>query len=573
MSAFYSLGLDFGTSNSCLTYATFDRSMDGKMGEQPRLRPEAVLFDHEATIPSVVFLGNGSGEANQFGRLAEERAAAYPERTKQGFKLYLGEDSDRGREAYELTCKFLRYLRERVAEFVPLDRPNVEAETIVGHPVQWTPDQRELTRRAAEEAGFPNVRLEDESIGALYSHLCDESVEGRPEPGGRVLMIDMGGGTTDFAFLEMPRKNKERPVSTPVDVRGDVTAWAEGQTSYGGRDVDRLLLEHFSSGWGDVSLEVCRPWLMREVRRFKEHFSDQLRQGGDNYETMWLINDAPRRVQLTREEFEEIMEDYIGHFPRLVQAALKAMNVAPRQVSHVLLTGGHSRWYWVDEALAEIFPHITSENGRLLRHPHPEQSVAKGLAYSPWVRSTGSRVLAPVRRAAHSLWLSVPYGVVEAQPEMTVAGDTVLIIKRGSSLPYRMSHPVRFRVKSLNFDAKEATVRVRFHLGTQTSNQTPLYDRVTRFERGFLESTLKNLRMRLPWVNTAEEDEFDVLVLCRVDENELLHAEVAVTRYCGGKVVATERQRVNLEAGKIPPVVPPAPDPPSGINLVALRPR
>jgi len=568
MSAYYSLGLDFGTSNSCLTYATFDQSGDGRLAEEPRRRPEAIAFNHERTIPSVVFVGEQAGGGALFGQLAEERAAGYPALTHQGFKLQLGALGPPGQEAFDLTRDFLGHLCSRASEFVPLGRGDAMVETVVGHPVQWSPDQRELTRQAAEAAGFPNVRLEDESIAALYSHLCDDSVAGRPEAGGRVLMIDMGGGTTDFAFLEMPRRAGERPVSTPVDVRGDVAAWGDGQTSYGGRDVDRLLLEHLSSEWGDDALTLSRPWLMREMRRFKEHFSNQIREGIPDYETMWLVNDIPRRVRLDREGFERVVGPYIAHFPRLVRAALKAMNVAPRQVSHVLLTGGHSRWYWVDECLAEIFPHITKDNGRLLRHPEPEESVAKGLAYSPWVRMSHSSVLAPVRRAAHSLWLSVPGGVADAPADMQVAGDTVLVIKRGHSLPYRMSHPVRFRVRKVDFDPKTATVRVRFHLGSQQANQQALYDRITRFERGFWESALKNLRLRLPWAGADEQDEFDVLVLCRVDENELLHAEVAVSRLRGGQTVATERQRVRLEAGGAAPL--PA-SPPGGGQWLASR--
>ena len=38
-------------------------------------------------------------------------------------------------------------------------------------------------------------------MAALYSHLCEERDAFQPKPGSRILMVDMGGGTTDFAFL------------------------------------------------------------------------------------------------------------------------------------------------------------------------------------------------------------------------------------------------------------------------------------------------------------------------------------------------------------------------------------
>src|SRR5689334_16917747 len=59
MSTVYAIGIDFGTSNSCVTYATYYEDMNGRLEGTPVHRPEALTFQHKDTIPTVVFLGDG----------------------------------------------------------------------------------------------------------------------------------------------------------------------------------------------------------------------------------------------------------------------------------------------------------------------------------------------------------------------------------------------------------------------------------------------------------------------------------------------------------------------------------
>jgi hypothetical protein len=565
MGIVYAVGIDFGTSNSCVTYATYYQDMNGRLEASPVHRPEALTFHHRDTIPTVIFLGNESGQPPLYGEMAEEKAVFFPELTRAGFKLRLGKPGASGRDAYLLTKQFLAYLRSRVAEFVPIDQEGVYVQTIVGHPVQWSLDQREETRRAAQEAGFPNVQIEEESLAALYAHLCEERGDFRPEPGSRILMIDMGGGTTDFAFLQIPKGTEQRPISTPVNPAAVVPGWGNGRTSYGGRDLDQLLLEHLGREWDPKWITKHRPMLMREVRRFKETFSSHVREGLDQHETMWLVGDTPCRVALTKDEFESIAGQYVAQFAALVRGALTLANVAPRQVSHLILAGGHSRWYFVDETLKQIFPHVSRDNFTLLRHNHPEQSVARGLAYVPLVRAAGAKMHAPVKKAAHSVWLHVPYGAqisksAEGNPaklkERSPGWDEpVLIMTRGQQLPFRMQSPIRIAVNKFDMDAKEATVSIQVFMGAGGNNRIPLYDRVARFERGFWENMMKRFGTRLPWATGVDEDQFELLIQCEIDENELLTGELIIIRYFRGKEMAVQRQQLQV-ASSAPNAVP-----------------
>jgi Hsp70 protein len=562
MSTVYAIGIDFGTSNSCVTYATYYEDMNGRLEGMPVHRPEPLMFQHKDTIPTVVFLGDGGEQQPLCGELAEEKAVFFPELTRSGFKLRLGRPGESGRDAYLLSKQFLAYLRARLSEYVPLDQPaqNQRIETIVGHPVQWSVDQREETRRAAVEAGFPNVTLEEEPLAALYSHLCDERGGFHPQPGSQILMIDMGGGTTDFALLQLPQNSEDRPVSTPVDPAALVPSWGGGRTSYGGRDLDQLLLDYLSRDWDPEMVAKERGLLLREVRRFKEAFSGHILEGVDRYETMWLVGEKPVKVSLSRQEFETVAAHYITHFEALVRGALELAKVAPRQVSSLILAGGHSRWYFVDETLKRVFPHITRENFTLLRHNHPEQSVARGLAYVPMVKASGARLLAPVRKSAHSLWLHVPYGsAMRASaaigPEKrgdengATSEEPVLILPRGQQLPFGTPRPLRIAVNKLGLDAKEATVNIQLFSSAGGRQRVPLYDRVATFERGRWENLLKRFGTRLPWAMGVDEDQFELWIQCEVDESELLTAEMVIVRYFRGKKVAVQSQKLQVASG------------------------
>ena len=553
MKTVYTIGIDFGTSNSCLTYGTYIDRGGGDVDPDPVQRPEVIPINGRDTIPTVCFLGDGGELPPMFGELAEEKAPYYPELTRSGFKLRLGH-AQTGKEAFMLARQFLTYLRQRAAEVVPLDSrdASIRVETIVGHPVQWSADQREETRRAAVEAGFPNVKLEEESMAALYSHLCDDRDGLKPRPGSRILMVDMGGGTTDFAFLQLAMDTRQRPISIPVDPAPSVAAWGNNRRSYGGRDLDQLMLDYLTRDWSPDEVKRNRQSLMRDVRRFKEAFSNELRQGGNSLKTLWLVGDDAREVSLSRQEFEAFAGDYIRHFEALLKGALSEANVAPRQVTHLILTGGHSAWYYVEEAVTRVLGHLSIKDRTILRHRQPEQSVSRGLAYVPLMRANAGGIMAPIRKSAHAVWVSVPNGALSAGPSgrSVPSGarydEPVLLLPRGQQLPFQTRAPLRIKVEQLGLDSKEANVAIRFFSGQQ---RMPLTERIARFERGFWEQWQKALSMRLPWVKQMTPDEFEVLVACQVDENELITAELLVTRFVQGKATEVQRQKMKLSTG------------------------
>ncbi len=83
------------------------------------------------------------------------------------------------------------------------DDPFDEQEVLVTVPASFDEGARELTLQAAASAGFPPVVLLEEPQAAFYAWIDNMKSAKGLGPGERVLVFDVGGGTTDFTLIEV----------------------------------------------------------------------------------------------------------------------------------------------------------------------------------------------------------------------------------------------------------------------------------------------------------------------------------------------------------------------------------
>ncbi|MBK0394308.1 Hsp70 family protein [Ramlibacter algicola] len=222
------LGIDFGTSNSAV--AVLD---DGGAARALALEGGAT------TLPTAIFF-NAEDRSVHFGR---DAVALYLQgvdgRLMRSLKSLLGSSLMQestaigwGSASYQdILSRFLAELAERaraqVGELAP--------EVLLGRPVHFVDDSperdrqaQESLRRAAIAAGFRDVRFELEPIAAAFDY------ERRLERESLVLIVDIGGGTSDFTVV---RLGPDRVAHT--DRRADVLATAGVHVA--GTDFDRKL--------------------------------------------------------------------------------------------------------------------------------------------------------------------------------------------------------------------------------------------------------------------------------------------------------------------------------------------
>lgn len=222
------LGIDFGTSNSAVSYLAGDG------------RARLVPLEGAATgMPTAVFF-NVEDHATHFGRDAIELYLAGVEgRLMRSLKSLLGsslleEETAVGTGVMSfraIITLFLRELRQRAAQHV-----GAEAQrAVIGRPVHFVDDDPQRDARAqqalaeaAAAAGFTDIRFALEPIAAALDY------ERRLQAEAVVLVVDIGGGTSDFTVVRLgPQRMKRR------DRASDILATTG--VHIGGTDYDRQL--------------------------------------------------------------------------------------------------------------------------------------------------------------------------------------------------------------------------------------------------------------------------------------------------------------------------------------------
>ena len=229
----FSIGIDLGTTHCALSYVDSTAS-DGEkatqgvlkipqltapgMTEELDLLPSFLYLPHPDELsPGDLGLPWASQQEFAVGEMARSRGAATPIRLVSSAKSWLchaGVDrraailpNDAPEEVarvspLEASLRYLAHLRAAWDRAWP-DAPFVEQEIVVTIPASFDPAARELTAEAAKAAGCAQMILLEEPQAALYSWIQKSAGAWRKQvkPGDILLVIDVGGGTSDFSLI------------------------------------------------------------------------------------------------------------------------------------------------------------------------------------------------------------------------------------------------------------------------------------------------------------------------------------------------------------------------------------
>ncbi len=433
------VGIDLGTTNTVVAY---DEGTSVAIFSQPQLVAEGRVGT-APLLPSVLFAPpEGEPASDPFGDApwtvgvhARARGRGTPGRCVTSAKSWLshsgidrlaptlpwGADPDDESlpriSPVEASRRILEHVRRTFDMAFP-DAPLVDATTILTVPASFDEVARELTVRAAVDAGL-SVRLLEEPLAAFYDHLATHGTrELAALATGRdafALVCDVGGGTTDLTLIRV------RP---------------------GGFDLDRVAVgRHLLLGGDNMDLALAHlveprmiepparldPALFSELvlacREAKERL---LADGAPGDVPVRLLSRGSRLVgatyaaSLARDDIESVVLD--GFFPSVdgstapptSRAALVGFGLPyerdPAVTRHVaaflrrhlpdgvapdavLLNGGVFRSARVRARLLESLP--TGAHGRPLElsAPDPDLAVARGaVAFGSSIVGNGLRV-------------------------------------------------------------------------------------------------------------------------------------------------------------------------------------
>ena len=408
------LGIDFGTSNSAMSWA-----------DPQGLSRLIPLEGNAVSMPTAVFF-NTEDQRTHFGRDAVAQYLAGTEgRLMRSLKSLLGsplihestEINHRTISFLEIVTTFLAELRERATQHLG----QVPERVVMGRPVHFVDDDagrdaqaQASLQEAAHAAGFREVRFQLEPIAAALDH------ESRLDREAVVLIVDIGGGTSDFTVVRLGPQRRAL-----ADRSGDVLATSG--VHIGGTDFDhRLSLQQVMPLLGhrhlgpqgrevpsrvffDLSTWHLIQWLyvpraLSQAQSLRVNYSDVrlherlmhvLRERHGHHmaheveraKIQCSMNNADTTVDLAIVEpaltaplgTTALREHLGGLLERTVACARECVRRAglrDEQLSAVYLTGGSSALRPFQDTLRAAFPSVPLIEGDLFG------GVASGLAYS-----------------------------------------------------------------------------------------------------------------------------------------------------------------------------------------------
>ena len=229
----FAIGIDLGTTHSALAYVDIAAS-DGEATAHgllpiPQLSAPGAV-ESTPLLPSFLYLPHAdelaAGELalpwapdnpHAVGELARSRGATTPIRLVSSAKSWLCHPGVDRRAAIlphdapaevarvsplDASIRYLEHLRHAWDHAHP-EAPFAEQDVTVTIPASFDPAARELTVEAAKAAGCSSLTLLEEPQAALYSWIQASGASWRKQvrPGDIILVVDVGGGTSDFSLI------------------------------------------------------------------------------------------------------------------------------------------------------------------------------------------------------------------------------------------------------------------------------------------------------------------------------------------------------------------------------------
>ncbi len=365
------IGIDLGTTNSCVSYMLGDKSEVIANAEGKR------------TTPSVVYI---KGDELLVGDLAKRKAILEPKNVIYEVKRFIGRKYSEiiGKEnlPYEIKADKdgwvlividgKEYKPEQISAFI-LKKQKEDAEKFLGTPITqavitvpayFNDSQRNATKAAGEIAGLKVERIINEPTAASLAY-----GEGKNKD-EKIVVFDLGWGTFDVTILEIGSEWTFQVLST------------SGDTHLGGADFDQklinFLVDSFKKKEGiDLTKNAMA---MQRIKNEAENAKHDLSQTERTDISIPFIitgeDGLPRNLEetLTRAQFENMCSDLFERCKVPCLQALEDSKLKKSEINQVILVGWSTRMPAVLKLVKDIFgiePKATV---------NPDEAVSQGAA-------------------------------------------------------------------------------------------------------------------------------------------------------------------------------------------------
>ena len=372
------IGIDLGTTNSCVAVLDGDSAKVIENAEGDRTTPSIIAYSQD-------------GET-LVGSPAKRQAVTNPKNTLFAIKRLIGrrfEDKEVQKDIDIMPFDIIKadngdaWVSAKGEKMAPpqisaevLKKMKKTAEDFLGEevtgavitvPAYFNDSQRQATKDAGRIAGLEVKRIINEPTAAALAYGMDKK-------GGEsiVAVYDLGGGTFDISIIEIDEVDGEHTF--------EVLA-TNGDTHLGGEDFDNRMINYLVEEFQkEQNFDLRKdPLAMQRLKEAGEKAKIELSSAQQTEVNLpYITADAsgPKHlaIKVTRAKLESLVEDMVKASLEPVKKALADADLSVSDINDIILVGGQTRMPLVQKYVAEFF-------GKEPRKDvNPDEAVATGAA-------------------------------------------------------------------------------------------------------------------------------------------------------------------------------------------------
>ncbi len=372
------IGIDLGTTNSCVSVMENGKAKVIENAEGARTTPSIIAYANDGEI--------------LVGQSAKRQAVTNPHNTLYAVKRLIGRKFDE-----EVVQKDIKMVPYKIAKADngdawvevngnKMSAPQISAEVlkkmkktaedylgeavteaVITVPAYFNDSQRQATKDAGRIAGLDVKRIINEPTAAALAYGMDKA-----KGDHTVIVYDLGGGTFDVSVIEIAEVDGEHQF--------EVLA-TNGDTFLGGEDFDIRLIDYLVDEFKKESGMNLKgdPLAMQRLKEAAEKAKIELSSSmSTDVNLPYITADAtgPKHlnVKISRAKLEALVEDLVQRTIEPCRIALKDAGIDVGSINDVILVGGQTRMPLVQQKVTEFF----GKDAR--KDVNPDEAVAMGAA-------------------------------------------------------------------------------------------------------------------------------------------------------------------------------------------------